>query len=270
MYDFQGVLIQANEAFENKDYAQAAYYYWEINFAYEDEEFPYSYTVQIGSEASSGFQRAMERITVDEILNSGFFKTYQKWLGNSKSMQKYLLNFERDISQYAMRHSNKVNMKKDTKMYVKLRFMVVLLYVICLIAMIYNDATTSLEDGWLERVPFSLHNMYPASWVIPAFAISFFLLPLYWRVGAKDHCWGICLFPVRQKGFMTRALGVLITLLWTITALPMTLSVFDSIKDPSINDIGLVDILFIFTGLFWIIIGTIYFGIYWLKKHSMK
>lgn len=185
-------------------------------------------------------------------------------------MQKYLFNFEREISQYSMRHSNKVNMKKENKMYIKPRFIVVLLYVICLIAMIYNDATTSLEDGWLERVPFSLHNMYPASWVIPAFAIPFFLLPLYWRVGAKDYCWGICLFPVIQKVLTTRILGVLITLLWAITAVPMTLSVFDSIKDSSVNDIGFVAIMFIFIGLLWIIIDTFYFGIYLLKKYSMK
>lgn len=270
MYDFQGVLNQANEAFENKDYVQAAYYYWEINFAYEDEEFPYYYTDQIGAEASAGFERAMEQTTVDEILNSEFYKTYQKWLRNSKSMQKYLLNFERDISQYSMRHSNKVTMKKENKTYINPRFIIVLFYVICLIAMIYSDATTSLEDGWLERVPFAINNMYPASWIIPAFAIPFFLLPLYWRVGAKDYCWGICLFPVKQKGLTTRILGVLISLMWVITAVPMTLSVFDSIKDPSVNDIGFVAIMFIVLGLLWIIIDTIYFGIYWLKKYSEK
>ena len=44
MYDFQSVLDQANEAFQIKDYAKAAYYYWEINFAYENEEFPLYYT----------------------------------------------------------------------------------------------------------------------------------------------------------------------------------------------------------------------------------
>ncbi len=167
-----------------------------------------------------------------------------------------------------MKYTKIMNQNKEKKVGLTPRCLVLIFYVISLMAMIYNDATTSLETGWLERVPFSVHNWYPASWLIPAFTIPFFLLPLYWRVGAKDYSWGICLFPVRHKDKMSRILSFLMTVLWSITALSMTLLVFDSIKDSSDNDIGFVLIMFTFLGVFWITINVLYYGIYWLKKYS--
>ena len=48
MFDFAGTLREAEEAVKNQDFAMATFYYWLIGFAYEDEEFPYSYTDDIG------------------------------------------------------------------------------------------------------------------------------------------------------------------------------------------------------------------------------
>lgn len=102
MYDFQSVLDQANEAFQIKDYAKAAYYYWEINFAYENEEFPLYYTHKIRDDAQKGFERTMELISVDEILTSKFYRTLHRYYDRSPFTQKYILRFERDIVNYAL------------------------------------------------------------------------------------------------------------------------------------------------------------------------
>jgi len=90
---------------KTKDYAQAAYYYWEINFAYEDEEFPFSYTPEIGRKAYAGFKRTMQRISVDDILASEFYRTLKEFYNNSQYTRKYLCAFEKYIAKYASSHS---------------------------------------------------------------------------------------------------------------------------------------------------------------------
>lgn len=47
MFDFQSTLDAAESYASNKDNALATFHYWLINFAYENEEFPYYCTGKI-------------------------------------------------------------------------------------------------------------------------------------------------------------------------------------------------------------------------------
>lgn len=149
------------------------------------------------------------------------------------------------------------------------RAWVVLCYIFCMLVMIYNDATTSLEDCWLERVPFSFENMYPRSWVIPAICFIIFLFPLFWRVGAdRRYSWSICLFPIIPTKSIWRTWGILITVFWAICmVLPFSI-IFSSIKDTSDNDNGFNGIVLVFLGIIWGIITAVYFTIYKCVKHK--
>ena len=67
MFDFAGTLREAEEAVKNQDFAMATFYYWLIGFAYEDEEFPYSYTDDIGKQGAKGFLKYVKKYK-NEIL----------------------------------------------------------------------------------------------------------------------------------------------------------------------------------------------------------
>lgn len=67
MYDFQAELESAKRSEKNGDYFMAAYSYWSIGFAYEEEEMPLAYSPQIGDEANARFYKVVNKHR-DEIL----------------------------------------------------------------------------------------------------------------------------------------------------------------------------------------------------------
>lgn len=70
MFDFAGTLREAEEAVKNQDFAMATFYYWLIGFAYKDEEFPYSYTDDIGKKGAKGFLKYVKNIRMKSLLQN--------------------------------------------------------------------------------------------------------------------------------------------------------------------------------------------------------
>lgn len=99
MFDFQATLESADNYAKNGNYALAAFHYWLINFAYEDEEFPYSYTEEIGAKGRKGFLKYVKKYK-NEILNSKSYMDYKTELKVFHSYQNYFGNFERVVNSF--------------------------------------------------------------------------------------------------------------------------------------------------------------------------
>ena len=55
MFDFQETIDTADKYSKDGNVALATFHYWLIGYAYQDEEFPYSYTASIGDRGGKGF-----------------------------------------------------------------------------------------------------------------------------------------------------------------------------------------------------------------------
>lgn len=98
MYDFSDVLWSARMLRLRRNYALAAYYYWEIGYAYQDEEFPYGYTDRIGSSAYRGLRRCMRHVTSDTLRKSKDYQEIRAFLMECKP--HYVRAFERYVKYY--------------------------------------------------------------------------------------------------------------------------------------------------------------------------
>ena len=101
MFDFQETINKAAQYEQERNYPLAAFHYWLIDFAYNDEEFPFSYTEEIGKKGRNGFLKMMKKHK-NEILNSteylsfkeqfNIFKTYQMYFANLERVVNYIIN----------------------------------------------------------------------------------------------------------------------------------------------------------------------------------
>ena len=104
MFDFQATLVAADNYARNGNYALATFHYWLINFAYEDEEFPYSYSEEIGAEGRKGFLKYIKKYK-NEILDSKSYLDYKTELKDFPSYQNYFDNFERVVNHFIYKSS---------------------------------------------------------------------------------------------------------------------------------------------------------------------
>ena len=99
MFDFQSTLDSADEYAKKGDYALADFHYWLIDFAYQDEEFPYYYTPSIGAHGFDGFVDIMNEHH-SSILQSDSYKNFKGQMNCFSSYRRYFENFERDVANY--------------------------------------------------------------------------------------------------------------------------------------------------------------------------
>lgn len=100
MFDFQATLNDANAYAADNQFALAAFHYWLIGFAFENEEFPYSYTAEIGRCGRNGFLKYAKKyrnaILTDEsyVRFKDFmdFPAYVNYFANFERVIKYLIN----------------------------------------------------------------------------------------------------------------------------------------------------------------------------------
>lgn len=112
MFDFQNTLDEANEYRKHGNYAIAAFSYWLIGFAYEDEEFPYYYTPAIGAEAYNGYVEIMNN-HYDQILKDDSYLIYKSDLIRFSSYRKYFERFELEVTNYVP-HSRSHNLAHES------------------------------------------------------------------------------------------------------------------------------------------------------------
>lgn len=119
MFDFQATIDTADNYSKSGDFALATFHYWLINFAYEDEEFPYSYTEEIGARGRKGFLKNVKKHK-NEILNSQSYLKYKTELSVFDSYKKYFVNFERVVNSFI--NPKKKNCSDDGDMYIGFPF----------------------------------------------------------------------------------------------------------------------------------------------------
>lgn len=95
MFDFQGTLKEADDAAAKGEYVTAIYNYWMIGYAFEDEEFPYGYTREIGEKASKCFLKYMRKHK-KKILQDEVYLKMKEALREFKTFQ----NFERVVNSF--------------------------------------------------------------------------------------------------------------------------------------------------------------------------
>lgn len=103
MFDFQSTLDSANNYDDKGNVALATFHFWLINFAYENEEFPYSYTPEIGDKGRKGFLKLVKKYKRD-ILSSEDYLAYKESMSVFPSYQTYFDNFERVINSFINKH----------------------------------------------------------------------------------------------------------------------------------------------------------------------
>lgn len=97
MFDFQATLDMADAYADAKEYSLATFFYWLINFAYEDEEFPYCYTYEIGERGRKGFLKYVNKHK-NEILNNKSYLSLKELTKVSSTYCRYFENFERVVN----------------------------------------------------------------------------------------------------------------------------------------------------------------------------
>lgn len=106
MFDFQATLDEADAYAKAGEYALATFNYWLINFAYEDEEFPYYYTDKIGERGRKGFLKYVNKHK-DEILNDKSYLSLKEQTIMFSTYRRYFENFERVVKYFINRKNNK-------------------------------------------------------------------------------------------------------------------------------------------------------------------
>lgn len=96
MFDFASTLEEADIALAKGDYALSMFNYWLVNFAFEDEDFPYHYTKEIGEKAEQKFRQILKKHRKD-ILESDSYLQYKKSLSVFEAYKKYFHYFEQEI-----------------------------------------------------------------------------------------------------------------------------------------------------------------------------
>jgi len=99
MFDFAETLNDGDQALAKSDFALAMFYYWLVNFAYEDEEFPYYYSPEIGQKASKQFMKLLSKHK-DDLLESESYIKLKESMSIFETYRKYFKHFEREIRNY--------------------------------------------------------------------------------------------------------------------------------------------------------------------------
>ena len=102
MFDFQETIDTADKYSKDGNVALATFHYWLIGYAYQDEEFPYSYTASIGDRGRKGFLKLMKKYK-HEILNSQEYLTFKSNCGIFPKYKQYFENFERVVQSFFSR-----------------------------------------------------------------------------------------------------------------------------------------------------------------------
>ena len=110
MFDFQATLDEADQANAEGNYALAVFDYWLIDFAFQDEEFPFYYTPMIGMKARKMFFKLMKKHK-NEILDSESYIEMKESLKGFKTYQKYFTHFERVVKAF---QENRVGWRRRT------------------------------------------------------------------------------------------------------------------------------------------------------------
>lgn len=119
MFDFQATIDTADNFSKSGDFALATFHYWLINFAYEDEEFPYLYTNEIGARGRKGFLKYVKKYK-SEILTSQSYINFKTELSVFNSYQNYFANFERVVNSFI--NPKKKQHSDDGDMYIGFPF----------------------------------------------------------------------------------------------------------------------------------------------------
>ena len=96
MFDYAETLKEADQALEKGDYAIAAFKYWLVNFAYNDEDIPYCYTKEIGDKASEKYEELLEEHK-EGLVRSASYQEYKKMLVIFEGYLKYFYYYERKV-----------------------------------------------------------------------------------------------------------------------------------------------------------------------------
>lgn len=95
MFDFAGTLREAEDAVTNEQYVIAIWKFWQIGYYFQEEEFPYGYTHEIGARASESFLKYM-KLHKKKILKDEVYLRMKEELKDFKSFQ----NFERVVNSF--------------------------------------------------------------------------------------------------------------------------------------------------------------------------
>lgn len=96
MFDFEATLKEGDQALAEGNLAKALFYYWLVDFAFEDEEFPYFYTNEIGRKANKKFFTLSKKCK-DKILESEEYLKFKEGMSIFESYRRYFVHFERAI-----------------------------------------------------------------------------------------------------------------------------------------------------------------------------
>lgn len=105
MFDFLSTLEKADDYACRKEYALATFHYWLINFAFEDEEYPYHYTKEIGERGRKGFLKFVKKHR-DNILTDESYLEFKSLMAHT-IYDYYFENFECVVKSFIYRKNNK-------------------------------------------------------------------------------------------------------------------------------------------------------------------
>ncbi len=96
MFDFKATIDEADHALLEGNYVLAVFDYWLIDFAFYDEEFPISYTKEMGRKARKMFFKILKKHK-GEILESDYYREMKESFSVFESYRKYFCHFERVV-----------------------------------------------------------------------------------------------------------------------------------------------------------------------------
>ena len=114
MFDFQATLDEADQANAEGNYALAVFDYWLIDFAFQDEEFPFYYTPMIGMKARKMFFKLIKKHK-NEILDSESYIEMKESLKGFKTYQKYFTHFERVVKAFQENRAGRRDFCREVK-----------------------------------------------------------------------------------------------------------------------------------------------------------
>lgn len=102
MFDFQETINMADKYSNDGNVALATFHYWLIGYAYQYEEFPFSYTASIGERGRKGFLKLIKKYKY-EILTSQEYISFKSNCSIFPKYQEYFENFERVVNSFISR-----------------------------------------------------------------------------------------------------------------------------------------------------------------------
>lgn len=138
------------------------------------------------------------------------------------------------------------------------QFCFILLLLVCIIAMIYKDATSTYDDVWIMETKFSFSNMRPLSWIIPIFVWITVFYPIIKISGLSGHnCRQI--FSYFTTKWMSLLWGILATISYVfVIGTLINCTILCPIKEYDLRYIPFSQFYLLFIGIMQCSINRLY------------